>query len=349
MKIGIVGLPMSGKTTFFRLLTHTQPELGKGRSAIGMAMVPDARVDYLSAYYKPRKIAYAQIAVTDVPGIEAGRSEFINELRDVDLLVQVVRAFTAAHVPSQRVSGPDPLADAKMIQEELALADWSVADTRLTRLRKGSRQPQTEADLQVFTHITNALESGQPLRKLELNEEQREALQGISFLSDKPCLVVVNTDEQQFRSGNYPGKNELAVWCDKEGMPLLEVCGQLEMEMEELDGEDKAAFLADLGVEETGLTRLARAAYELLGLISFFTVGEDEVKAWTVRKGSSAKEAAGKIHSDIARGFIRAEVVPYTSFVEHNGFRVRENGGPRLEGRDYIVEDGDIMHIRFNV
>ena len=350
MKVGIIGLPLAGKSTVFRLLTQAQSEGAKNRAAVGVAMVPDARVDFLSRHYKPRRTAYAQIAITDLPGLEPGRSsEFLAELRDVEALIQVVRVFRAEHVPSARPGAADPLADTQAVQQELVLADWAMVDTRLNRLRKGVRLPQTGADIAVFERLAASLEEGVPLRKLKIDEDAQKSLQGMAFLSDKPCVVVVNTDEEQFRAGDFPGKERLLTWCAGEGMPVVEVCGQFEMELNDLSPEDRSAFLADLGITETGLTRLAKAVHELLGLISFFTVGEDEVKAWTVRQGSTAKEAAGKIHSDIERGFIRAEVVPYESFVKFGGYHAREGAGPRLEGRDYIVQDGNIMHFRFNV
>lgn len=351
MQIGIIGLPQVGKHTLFRLLTNIQENRGKDQTMVGVAKVPDPRMDNLVAYYKPRKISYAQIEATVVPGMEPGRNqEFLKGLRSVDALVMVVRCFRAPHVPFIDNALSDPLAQVRAIQEEMVLADWTLAETRLTRLQKEAKaNPRTAADPALFSRLSAALAEGIPIRNIPLTKEEQLALQGLTFLSAKPAIVAVNIDEEQFRTASYPGKEQLHAWAEKEGLAVIEVYGQLEMEIGELSAEDRQLFLADAGIKETGLEKLAKAAYQLLGLISFFTVGEDEVKAWTVRQGSTAKEAAGKIHSDIARGFIRAEVVPYASFVAHNGFHGRANGGPRLEGRDYLVQDGDIIHFRFNV
>lgn len=350
MNIGIVGVPQVGKSTLFRLLTHVEPDPGKGKTVVGIARVPDARIDYLSDFYKPRKTTYAQINVTDTPGLEQGRStEFLSSLKEVDALVVVVRAFRAEHVPSMRPGGPDPVAELNAVIDELTVTDWSLLDTRLNRMRKGARQPQVAQDMTILEKLAADLEKGVPLRRQQLSADEQKALQGLAFFSDRPLIVVVNTDEEQLHSGTYPGKEAITAWCRTEHVALLEVCAQLEMEIEELAPEDKAAFLSDLGVTETGLERLARASYDHLGLISFFTSGEDEVKAWTIRKGTTAKQAAGKIHSDIERGFIRAEVVAYADFVALGGQKLREAAVLRLEGRDYIMQDGDIVNFRFNV
>jgi GTP-binding protein YchF len=350
MNIGIVGVPQVGKSTFYRLLTHTEPEVGKGKVAVGVARVPDARIDYLTEFYKPRKTTYAQINVTDMPGLETGRSsEFLSALKDVDAIVVVLRAFQAEHVPTQFVEGINPLAELNAVIGELTITDWSLVDTRLSRLRKGLKQAQTAQDIALFERIAEQLEQGVPLRRQILTEEEQQQLQGIIFYSDLPLIVVVNTDEEQLAAGYYPGKEEIATWCEAEHVPLLEICAQMEMEIDELPEEDKQTFLEELGIAESGLTRLARAAYAHLGLLSFFTVGEDEVKAWTIRQGSTAKQAAGKIHSDIERGFIRAEVVSYQDFIAHGGQKLKESAVLRLEGKEYIMQDGDIVNFRFNV
>jgi GTP-binding protein YchF len=350
LNIGIVGVPQVGKTTLFRLLTNLDADAAKRRANIGVAMVPDARIDFLSSIFAPRKTTYAHINVTDTPGLQTGHSaELLAALKGTDALVVVVRAFEAATVPTAHADGCDPLADVQAVDAELVVNDWALLDTRLERLKKGSRNPQSASVVAALERVAETLADGKPLREQALTEEDCEALQGMAFYSDKPLIVVVNTDERQMRSGDYPGKARLTQWCNEHDAPLLEVCAQLEMEISELNQADRALFLQDLGIAETGLTRLARVAYEKLGLFSFFTVGEDEVKAWTIRKNSTAQQAAGKIHSDIARGFIRADVVSYAAFKEHQGKHLRENGLRRLEGREYVVEDGDIIDFRFNV
>jgi GTP-binding protein YchF len=350
MNIGIVGVPQVGKSTFYRLLTQTEPEASKGKATVGIARVPDARIDYLSAFYRPRKTTYAKINVTDIPGLEPGRSgEFLSALKDSDAMVVVLRAFEAQHVPTRFEDGINPYAELHEVINELTITDWAMADTRLSRLRKGAKQAQTAQDIALFTRIAEQLEQGVPLRRQSLTKEERLQLQGITFYSDLPLIVVVNTDEEELLSGQYPGKMDVAAWCEAEHAPYLEICAQVEMEIAELPEEDRQAFMQDLGITESGLARLARAAYAHLGLISFFTVGEDEVKAWTIRQGTTAKQAAGKIHSDIERGFIRAEVVSYHDFTAYGGQKLKEHAVLRLEGKEYVMQDGDIVNFRFNV
>lgn len=350
MNIGMVGVPLVGKSTLFRLLTHADLAPGKNRTGSGTALVPDSRIDYLVQAFKPRKVSYAQINLTDIPGLEPGRSaEFLAALHGVDALVVVVRAFEAAHVPTWNAGELRPLAEVRAVEEELMLTDWALVNTRMDRARTNKRGMQVPDNRALLERLAAALERSVPLRRQTLAAEERQALDGMSFMSNRPLIVVANTDDDSLRSGHFPGQAELATWCSEHNVPLVEVCAKLEMEIEELEPADRAAFLQDLGVAEVGLTRLARAAYAALGFISFFTVGEDEVKAWTVRQGTTARQAAGKIHSDIARGFIRAEVTAYADYVAHAGHQLRANGAVRLEGRDYLVQDGDIINFRFNV
>lgn len=350
MNIGIVGVPQVGKTTLFRLLTNQDGDAVKRRANVGVAMVQDARIDYLSSVFSPRKTTYAHINVIDTLGLQGGHStDLLAALKGIDALVVVARAFEGATVATARANGCEPLADVQEVDAELVINDWALLDTRLGRLKKGTRTPQSASVQAALEHAAEALADNKPLREQSLSEEEHQALQDMAFVSDKPLIVVANTDEDQMRSGDFPGKAALMQWCDAHDVPLLEVCAQLEMEISELNSADRALFLQDLGIAESGLERLARVAYEQLGLLSFFTVGEDEVKAWTIRKNSTAQQAAGKIHSDIARGFIRADVVSYQDFREHQGRRLRENGLRRLEGREYVVQDGDIIDFRFNV
>lgn len=348
MNIGIVGVPQVGKSTLFRLLTNLN-ESARRRVPIGVAKVPDSRVEYLAGLYQPRKTTYAHINVTDTPGLRPGQSaEFLSSLKDTDALVAVVRAFPEPSVPTEHLQGLDPLAEVQAVEAELAITDWALLDKRLERLRK-TRVKQNEQTIEVLERVAAALENGESLRRQYLSADDRQELQGMSFFSDKPLIVVVNTDEEQLKSRSFPGKEALEQWCVSHDVIMLEVCAQLEAEIGELDAIDRQVFLQDLGLTEPGLARLAKAAYVHLGLISFFTVGEDEVRAWTIVKDCTARKAAGKIHSDIERGFIRAQVISYEDFASRNGEHLRENGLLRLEGSDYVVQDGDIIEFRFHV
>lgn len=355
MKIGLVGLPLSGKTTFFNLLTGagaaTSNFAGSRESHVGVARVPDARVDFLSELFKPEKTTYAQITVLDIPGLTrgGGAAEFAGPLRDADALAAIVRGFTnpAAGVSEE----PQPLKDLEELLAELILSDLGVVEKRLERLSKGKKAGSAlPGEEEVLRRAKEALEEERPVVSLGLTPEERLPLRNYGLYTDKPLLVVLNTSEEGLRSGEAPGQAELGRYAGERGLPLLVVCAELEEEIEELPQEERAAFLADLGVSEPGVARLAQAAYTHLNLVSYFTVGSDEVKAWTIRRGTTAKQAAGKIHSDLERGFIRAEVVSYADMVREKSLaRLKEKGLVRLEGKDYVVQDGDIINFRFNV
>lgn len=362
LNCGLIGLPMVGKTTIFNLLTGADLETsnfltGKTETNTGTAKVPDARMEYLHDLYQPKKTTYAQIQFSDVPGLVRGSSQgqgvgnqFLNTIRNVDLLVHVVRAFTDPELP--HVDGElAPLRDVETINMELLFADMEILEKRIERIKAGKKvKKENLQELEVLEKCLSSLENEVSIAQLELTEEERMVLKNFSFLTEKPLLLVVNTDEQQFKSKAYPGSDDLAVYAAEHGFPVLEVCGKIEMEISLLPDEDKEMFLTDLGVAESGIDRLARAAYDYLGLISFFTVGEDEVKAWTIKKETDAKRAAGKIHSDIERGFIKAEVVKYQDLSElGNMAKVKEKGLYRLESKEYVVVDGDIINFRFNV
>lgn len=361
MQIGIIGLPTVGKTTIFNLLTNASLETakffsGRAEANVGMARVPDRRIDFLAKIYKPRKTTYARIQFTEVPGLVRGASEgkgagnsFLQAVRNVDALIHVVRAFRNPDV--LHVDGAiDPLRDIETIDLELLFADLGVLENRIQRIEAGKKKREQEEELAVLRKCKDGLEQGTPINAMALDAGEREWLRNYAFLTEKPMLIVVNVDEDQFRSGDYPGKGSLAALTRERGIPVVAFCGLLEMEVGRLPDEDRVVFLADLGLQETGIERLARATYEHLGLISFLTAGEDEVRAWTIRKGTHAKEAAGKIHSDIERGFIRAEVIAFDDLEESGSMaKAREKGLIRLEGKDYVVRDGDIINFRFNV
>lgn len=355
MKIGLVGLPGAGKTTLFNLLTGTNPvAYGSGMEAsLATARVPDRRIDFLSCMFNPRRTVYAQIDFTDLPGLniggedKKGKNPFLTAIRNVDALVAVIRVFKG-DLPHM-LGDVNPRRDLELIHTELLFADWEIVEKRLQRLGE-KKKKEHETELALLTRCREELEGEGRLDKISFSPEEEELLRGYGFLTLKPMLVAVNLDEEEFKKGDFPGKVEFLAYLQEKGLPLIEIAARIEVEINELSAEDREVFLEDLGITESGIDRLARAVYNHLGLISFFTVGEDEVKAWTVKKGTVAKKAAGKIHSDIERGFIRAEVVSYKDLEELGSMaKVREKGLFRLEGKDYQVQDGDIINFRFNV
>lgn len=362
LNCGLIGLPMVGKTTIFNLLTGAGAQTsnfltGKTETNVGAARVPDARVDYLSSLYHPRKTTYAQIQFSDVPGLVRGSSEgkgvgnqFLNAIRNVDMLVHVVRSFSNPDVPHVDDT-INPLRDIETINMELLFADMEIIEKRIERIKSGKKiKKENVLELEVMEKCLQALEEEVSLGRLELSPEEKLILKNYSFLTEKPLMLVINTDEEQFKENYYPGKEEVENYASARKLPILEISGKIEMEISQLPDKDRELFLSDLGIAQSGIDRLARAAYDYLGLISFFTVGDDEVKAWTILKGTEARKAAGKIHSDIERGFIKAEVVKYDDLRQMGSMaKVKEKGMFRLEGKDYVVADGDIINFRFNI
>lgn len=353
MKIGIIGMPQSGKTTIFQLLTNTSVS-GNNKNNTGIAKVLDPRVTKLTQMFNPKKTTYPTIEMIDIAGLVQGQAkkgnEFLEAVRDVDAIVQVIRTFTNDMVPI--TDGEiNPIRDLNEIQAELVLTDLGLLETRLERLSKERmKNPDSSKEIAVLNKCQEVLEQDLPLRTLELNEEEDKLIRGYDFLTRKPLLLVINLDEDQMRAKAYPQQEELEEWANERDIPVIQVSGQVEMEISQLDEDDKKMFMEDIGIEEPGIDRLSQAAYAHLGLISYFTVGVGEVRAWTITKGMTAKQGAGKIHSDIERGFIRAEVVAYEDFIETGGFQqAKEKGVFRLEGKDYIINNGDITTFRFNV
>ena len=362
LSCGIIGLPMVGKTTFFNLLTKAGIDTsafysGKTGTHTGHALIPDQRVDYLAKMFNPKKITYAQIEVIDVPGLVQGASqgqgtgnEFLASVRDADALAQIVRAFDNPEVIHVN-DIIDPLRDISTINMELLFADLQLIETRLSRINAGKKKklehPEEESAL---LKCQKWLEEEKPLKTLELSSEEEDALRHITFLTDKPMMIIINVDETQLSENNYPQREELEKYCLDQGYQLLVVSAKVEEEIGELPEEERGLFMEELGIVKSGMDRMAEALYRQLGLISFLTAGEDEVKAWTIRDGLSAKLAAGKIHSDIERGFIRAETVAFEQLKEAGSMAAaRDKGYFRLEGKEYIVKDGDIINFRFNV
>lgn len=355
MRIGIVGLPQCGKTTIFKLLTNVETK-GNTKVNTGVAKVLDPRVTYLAKLFNPKKLSYAAIEMIDIAGFILSQTkkdgDFFDALRDVDAIVQVISTFTINNEMAAADDAQlDPIRDLDQVQAELVLADWNLVETRLEKLEKERmKNPQSNKEQVILTKCRELLEHDLPLRLLELTDEEAKDIRGYNFFTLKPLLLVVNVNETQMRQAKYPKQGQINTWAKERGIPIIIVSGQVEMEINELDEDDKIMFMKDMGIEETGIQRLSREVYAHLGLISYFTVGEDEVKAWTISQGTTAKQGAGKIHSDIERGFICAEVISYEDFVSLGSIqKVKEKGLFRLEGKDYIIADGDIISFRFNV
>jgi ribosome-binding ATPase len=349
MKVGIVGFPRAGKTTVFNALTGLQATVGTygdpGKPNLGTIKVPDERVDRLSDIFSPRKTTYAEVMFVDFPGGSERSAGVLDQatlvqMRDADALVQVVRGFPDPLTQD----AADPARDIATFKNELVLADLAIVEKRLERLRKEKGKEQ-EAEL--LQRCLTALEAETPLRRVVFGAADERALSGFGLLSRLPLMVVVNVDES---AATAPLSDAVRARLDADAVPGLALCAQIEMEIAALDDADRNAFLADLGLRESARARFVQAAYALLDLISFLTTGEDEVRAWPIRRGTSAVKAAGKVHSDIERGFIRAEVVAYADFIQLGSeAKCREAGKLRLEGKEYVVQDGDIIHYRFNV
>jgi len=357
MEFGILGLELSGKTTLFSLLTGHIPThaAGKREAHVGIAQVPDHRLDKLTAMFRPKKHTPATVRFVDVPGVTRGGAAALNlhDLRTMDGLAAVIRGFSSEEVPHPE-GDLDPVRDLELLETELLLADLQMVTNRLERLTKelAKRKSQIlERELAALEKCRPALEHGTPLREMSLDQQDRAALKGFGFFSLKPLLVLLNAgeldagglDEALTGSG-------LAPWRERVGVAVGAVCATLEQEISRLSAEDQLVFLAELGLPDRALDRVLRAAYELLGLRSFFTVGDDECRAWTIRAGATALKAAGVVHSDFERGFIRAEVATWEELVSAGSWAAcRNNASLRVEGKDYVVADGDVINIRFNV
>jgi GTP-binding protein YchF len=366
LRAALIGFRSSGKTTLFQLMTSVREQArggsGKTETVIGISKVPDARLDTLTAMFNPRKRVAATVEFADmaVAGQTVGAQALVDVLayKNADALVHVLRAFDDPAVPHPGGS-VNPVRDAQAMEDELILADLGVAERRLERLEKDLkkvRSAEFERERDVLAACRAALEEGRPLRALELKGDDLKRLRGFQFLSAKPLLIVINVDESQLTAADGGGTRVdriaavvgLTSFLSRAATAAAAVCAKIELEIAQLEASDAAAFLADLGLQESGLDRVIRASYDLLGYISFFTVGEDECRAWSIPRGTVAQLAAGEIHSDIARGFIRAEVVAYDRLIERGSMAAcREHGEVRLEGKEYVVQDGDIINFRF--
>ena len=361
---GIVGLPNVGKSTLFNAITKNNILAANYPFAtiepnVGVVVVPDKRLDFLNNLYQPKSLVPTTFEFTDIAGLVSGASQgeglgnkFLSHIREVDAIVEVVRCFedkNIIHVEDKI----DPIRDIEIINVELILADLEVVDNRLNRIGKKavmSKDKETLKEVEILNKIKANLLKNFPIRRMELNEDEIKIIKPFNFLTLKPIIYMANVSEDDLLNKNNPHVINVEGYAESENAKVIKVCAKIEAELSDLADEEKNLFLKDLGIEESGLDKLIKATYSLLGLETFFTAGTDEVRAWTFKKGMKAPECAGIIHTDFEKGFIRAEVFSYYSLEKYGSEKaIKEAGKVRLEGKDYLMQDGDICYFRFNV
>lgn len=363
LKAGIVGLPNVGKSTLFNAITKKNILAANYPFAtidpnVGIVMVPDERIENLKNMYNPERTIFTSFEFTDIAGLVKGASngeglgnKFLSHIREVDAICHVVRCFENENIIHVE-NGIDPIRDIEIINVELAISDLEIINSRIGKISKKAqtnRDKEALIELETLNKAKTALEEGTPLRLIQFSKDERQLLKNFSLITLKPVIYLANVSEEDLTSTNKY-VDLVSEYGKKEDAQTIKICAKLESELSELDGEEKKEMLNVIGIEESSLDKLIKTTYEILGLATYFTVGSDEVRAWTFKRGMNAKECAGIIHTDFEKGFIKAEVISYKDLIECGSeLRVREMGRARLEGKDYLMQDGDICHFRFNV